>query len=212
MTDVLFNNSSAREHFMLDLQACYVSAPVRKSHVLSVPFGDGEIDAMEGKFPVYEHRILTLVFTMLSAKQAIGRILSELEGKKYQIITPDQPNYYWEGVIRVSSCGQRDGDTVTMMGNVFPWRMSLQTVSKTWGVHNDWAAGSLYNNGMRPVVPEMTVLDNPVTVKLPPQYTQRTFDPGIYLVSDYVIPPNGGRRGLLYMGGSLKFEYREAIL
>ncbi len=165
MSDVSINGKSSRYHYGLELQACYVSAPVRKYYPVDIPCGDSVIDMMQGE-PVYEQRILTMEFSIaeVRAQDTVPRILAELNGRTVDVITPDNPSYYWTGTVRIVSAGRRMGDAVVLECQVFPWRQSnYPTVHK----HQSSATQIPFvwrNAGSRVVVPRITVTGAPATI------------------------------------------------
>lgn len=210
MPDISFNGKSSRYHYGLELDACYVSAPVRKSYPVDIPCGDAVIDMMQGE-PVYEQRSMTMEFTIaeIHAQDTAPRLLAELVGRTVDMITPDNPFYFWTGTVRLASAGRSRGDAVVLEAQVFPWRRSNYPTVHEYKASEAQTPFVWRNAGSRVVVPRITVTGGPATITA--RGITKTVDPGTYLFSEFKILGQSTLDGVL-SGGVIHAEYREAIL
>lgn len=69
MAEMSIDGKSTLTYWGLELEECYVTAPERKTFMLDIPGGNGQIDAMRGLCdPVYAMRTLTAVFKITEPK------------------------------------------------------------------------------------------------------------------------------------------------
>jgi hypothetical protein len=206
-----FDGRSSLYYWGMELLECYSTTPRRKTHMIDIPAGDGQQDAMRGlAAPVYEMRTLTAKFKVPQYRfdDLITQLNAELAGREVPIIPPNDHSHYFLGEVRIRGGGAASGEIV-VEATVMPWKYSSREtvcivsasalpVSYTW-----------YNGGTRSVVPELTVENSAVTVSID-DYTT-TIHAGIHDLSELEIPARG-EITVTVMGGSMTARYREAIL
>lgn len=208
---MFFDGRSSLYYWEMELLECFISTPRRKTCMIDIPAGDGQMDAMRGLgAPVYEMRTLTAKFQVLRHRfdEITTRLMSELCGREVRIIPPNDLAHFFIGEVRVKGGGAASGEIV-IEATVLPWKFdaietkcivpaSTTPVSYTW-----------YNGGFRPVVPELIVQDEAVVVSVDNYST--TISKGIHDLSELEIPARG-EITVTVMGGALTARYREAIL
>lgn len=195
-----------------EAQENYVDVPGHSGQLdLSTALTDGE--------PYYRNREFVATFessegTYLEREQRINTMVNKLDGRRQNIILPDDPTHYLTGRIRVEKIyNDLAHAAVQVTATCDPWRYNAsETVVWLQATANEQTA-ALINTGRCPVVPHLTVSGGSVTIKFTAGASEftRTLSPGEYTIADIYL--KNGSAPLTYSGsGQVTLTYREAVL
>lgn len=110
MQGVLFGNLHTYDDYSLMMSAPpVVSPPKPREHWVEIPGMDGALDLSKvqtGEMQ-YELRTIGLNFVYIGAREnwptVYSRIMNDLNGKHMHITLDFDPNYYYDGIVRVES-------------------------------------------------------------------------------------------------------------
>lgn len=209
--EMFFDGRSSLYYWGMDLLECYISTPKRKTCMIDIPAGDGQMDAMRGLgAPIYEMRTMMAKFQVPahSFDELTTRLMSELCGREIPIIPPNDLTHFFVGEVRLRGGGAASGEIV-IEATVMPWKFDARETKCIVPASTTPVSYTWYNGGFRPVVPELTVEDEAVVVSVG-DYTT-TIYAGIHDLSELEIPARS-KITVTVMGGALTARYREAIL
>lgn len=200
------------------LASLKLSAATRKTNFIDIPGGDGTVDlalTLSDGIPRYGDRTLTAKLecsegTRLERKTLIRTMLNALDGLRMNIVLPDDPDYYLDGIVHVAvDYNDLAHASVTVTAVCNPWLYKKTETSQTFTASTTAKTTTLPNSGRLIVIPTITVTGG--TVLLVVGSSSKSFSAGTYLWPDLMIR-NGGQ-SITYSGsGSIKFTYREAVL
>jgi hypothetical protein len=195
-----------------EYQENYVSVPGHSGLLdLSTVLTDGE--------PYYGSREFEAILessegTRLEREERINRMVNQLDGLRYNITLPDDPEHYINGRVRVERLFNNPVNaSVRVTATCDPWRYNnAETVVALLATDTEQTA-PLINNGRCSVVPTIIVTGGDVTIKYNTEAVARTqtlspgehIEPNLYLKTGVLL--------LRYQGsGQIIFTYREAVL
>lgn len=195
-----------------------LSDPEQKTNYVEKTGGDGSWDlstAMTEGIPRYKDRSLTVTLecstgTRASREELISEMVNQLDGFKWQIVSPDKPDHYLVGRLHVAvNYNDLAHAAVTVTGTCEPWLYSTQETVLTLNATSTKIKVMLSNNGRRAVVPTLTVTDS-VLLEYGGDSLQLS-TAGTYEWPALLLTP--GNHLVNYSGsGTLTFTYREAVL
>jgi phage-related protein len=201
----------------LILTAKDVTPPEPKTNYIELDGMSGTLDlseALTGEI-TYRDRTVTASFwtdegSRVERSLLLGNIIASLHGRKIKIIEPDDPEYYFNGRIKIkSSSNTIPYLTFTLEAVCEPWKYAVNETIRTVTVNGSAPVGAvLNNNGVKTLSPTITVT-GAVDIVLDGVKTSLT--EGSYKLSDIKL-----KRGVNLVSvsgeGSATFAYREAIL
>lgn len=209
--EMFFDGKSTLKDYLLDLQSCYITAPVRKQYLVNVFGADGEDDLADGLGPArYETRTVTAKFlpAVSGGRGLVSALLHELEGRTVQIVLPDDPEHYMTGCVHVASAGIGDSGEITITARCLPWRYAATECVCVCPASESDAEYTLYNSGGREAVPTVTVsADARITM----DGVSLALSAGTYLLTELTIP-GGESISFQVSGGPVELRFREAVL
>ncbi len=195
-----------------EAEESYANIPGRNGLLdLSTVLTDGE--------PYYGSREFEAVLessegTRLERDERINSMINRLDGWRFNITLPDDPNHYITGRVRVERLyNDLAHASVRVTATCDPWRYNNSETVVGLIATNTVQTTSLLNTGRRSVVPRITVTGGDVTIVFntgTEEYT-KTLSPGIYTLP-YIYLKTGSAP-LRYSGsGQITLTYREAVL
>ena len=220
MRKIIFGSYDTWVDWGLTLTSLELSTPEYKSCFVSVPGRDGDLDlstALSDGEPRYNNRELTATFelstgTRESRLSIFSAILNALDGRRVNIILPDDAMHYIVGRVRVviDYCGPAHG-ALTITGNCEPWRYATTDKSCTLTATRTGKNATLINEGRRILAPTIVVSGASASVELTSGERNWTLAAGTYILPDLQLRP--GNNVITYRGtGTMVVSWREAIL
>lgn len=207
------------------LTAWNFSKAIAKESYAEVPGHNGHIDlstALTDGEPYYGNREFEAVFessegTRLAREERINQMINKLDGWRFNITLPDDPDHYISGRVRVERLyNDLAHASVRVSATCDPWRYNNSETVVGLIASSTTQTTSLINNGRRAVVPSVTVSGGTVLVSFgigdgvqswslnSREYKPKDL-PDLYLKS--------GATPLAYSGtGQITLTYREAVL
>lgn len=187
-----------------------------------VPGHSGPLDlstALTDGEPYYGPRQFEAVLessegTRMEREQRINSMINKLDGRRANIILPDDPTHYISGRVRVERLYNDPAHaSVRVTASCDPWRYNnAETVVGLVATETEQTV-ALINNGRLSVVPNITIVGGSVTLKFNTGTEERTWtrSPGEYTLPDIYLKT--GAAPLRYSGmGEVILTYREAVL
>lgn len=192
--------------------------PDDQQNLVAVPGrAKGPLDmstALTGGIPTYGSRSLTARFELSAGTRAerndhISRMINELDGLRWQIVLPDDPDRYVEGRVRVKTeYSDLAHAAVSVTAVCEPWRYNKLETEIAYEVSDEEREGVLPNLGRRVLTPRIRVEG---IVTLTCDGNTWTLGSGEYILPELLLRP--GNNPVAYRGGGLiTFTYREAVL
>ncbi|MFQ6794667.1 MAG: hypothetical protein ACLRT4_18070 [Thomasclavelia sp.] len=104
---VSFDNYNSADDFGMILSDYEVSPAVKKTHFISVPGRNGDLDVSSYLGESYENRTITITLNKRLNIDNLPVFQSELEnkinGKRMEIIFSNDSSYYWIGLVSLNS-------------------------------------------------------------------------------------------------------------
>lgn len=215
---VIFGNYDTVRDGPWTLSTLTFPEPEYQSNMVEIPGRDGLLDlstVLTNGEPRYGSRELKIVLecsdgTRADRIQLVSDIINQLDGRRMQIILPDDPDRYIEGRVSVrTEYNDQAHAAVTVTATCDPWRYNrVESVIKVEGTL-EGVLTVLANNGRRTVIPSVTITGE---VVLSDGNYEWTLTPGTYTLVDLLL--TAGCRTLITCTGSgtATFTYREAVL
>ena len=152
--------------------------------------------------------------TRLEREERINKMINKLDGWRFNIILPDDPQHYINGRVRVEKLyNDPVHAAVSISATCEPWRYNnSETVVGLIATAAEQTA-ALINNGRRSVVPTINVTGGAVFLKFNTSAGEQSWalEPGEYILADIYL--KSGSAPLTYSGsGQITLTYREAVL
>ena len=202
------------------LASLKLSDATRKTNYVDKTAGDGSWDlstALSDGIPRYNDRTLTVKLecsegTRLERKALIRTMLNGLDGMQKQIVLPDDPDYYLDGVVHVAKdYNDLAHASVTVTAVCHPWLYKKSETTQTFTASTTAKTATLPNSGRLVVIPKITVSGSSASVVVVSGTASKTFSAGTYQWPYLIVRPGG--QAITYSGsGTIKFTYREAVL
>ena len=190
----------------------------RKENLVDKPGGHGHWDlstVLTDGEPVYEARTLTATLECsegdrLSREAEIDIMINRLDGWTMQIVLPDRPLQYLNGVVHVERLyNDMAHASVAVEITCEPWRYNAAETVISLTATAEAQTASIVNPGRRAVVPLLEITDG--TVNLIFGSASWALAPGSYQLPDLRL--TYGAHPLTYSGtGTVKIIFREAVL
>ena len=187
-----------------------------------VPGHSGPLDlstALTDGEPYYSSRPFTAILessegTRLEREQRIDTMINKLDGWRWNIVLPDDPNHYISGRIRIEKLYNDPAHaSVQVTATCDPWRYNAaETVVGLIATENEQTA-LLINNGRRSVVPRISITGGDVRLRFNDGTQTLTWmlGPGEHTLGAIYL--RSGSAPLMYTGaGIVTLTYREAVL
>ena len=215
---IQFGNFHTAEDWDLILHSKTLTPPKPKTHYVAIPGRDGDLDlseALSGDIH-YENRIATFNFiltegTYSDREDSLTEIVTQLHGKRLQIIDPDYPGYYLSGRCTVTERTNINAyGTITVEANCDPYKYALEQTTRHVAVtpSNGTISVVCSNTGRQTVTPTITVTGS---VTLTYGTTTTVLSAGTYVLPGLQFA-TGTTTVQVSGNGSIAFTYREAIL
>lgn len=195
------------------------SDPVYDQTFVKIPGSSVTLDmstALTDGEPTYNQRTLTALFESsegdrLTRKARIDAMVNLLDGRRLDIILPDDPDHYITGRISVQVVyNDLAHASVRVVAICDPWRYNIRETVKTLIATTEEQTAILFNSGRNIVVPTLEVTGE---VVLKYGSSIHGLDAGTYKMPALYMTP--GAHEMTYSTpsmGSLTFTYREASL
>lgn len=211
---IVFFGGESSSDWGLKLYDFQISPPEPQTVYVDVPFRDGTLDfstALTDGVVHYKNRTITMGFDLLGDwskwLEATSKINNSLLGKKLQIRTELELEYYYLGRCMISNLKDSFAlGSITITATCDPYKYKLSPTVREYDVKGTLSIGPL--NGRMPTVPtvttdaEITVKFNGSTIVFPPGTRK---DPSLLFVEGYNHMELTGT-------GHIKFEYQEGEL
>lgn len=220
MRNITFGTYNTWSDWGLTLTGYKLDDATYKSSFVSVPGRDGDLDlsaALTGGEPRFNSRALTATFELSAGTRdtrltTFSQICNALEGRRVNIVLPDDATHYITGRchVAIDYCDPAHG-ALTITANCDPWRLAStqRTVSVT--AESTPKTATLTNSGRRLLVPTVVITGTYASFALTFGEETWTLSAGTYQLPDLQLQP--GSNTVTYSGtGTAVFTYREAIL
>jgi hypothetical protein len=167
--------------------------------------------------PTYGNRALTATFECsegdrLQRKQWIAEMVNALDGRRWDIILPDDPHHYAVGRVRVKPLYNDPAHaSVSVTAVCEPW---LYNIFETVVVLQPTATTqvtALVNNGRMPLMPSVVVTGAGASALIECGAARYALGEGTYELPELFLRP--GETAVKYSGtGTVSITYREAVL
>lgn len=203
------------------LSALSFPEPEYQANMVEIPGRDGLLDlstVLTNGEPRYGNRTLEATLecsdgTRADRTKQISAIINQLDGRRLQIVLPDDPTRYIEGRVRVETKYNDPAHAAVAVSAVCdPWRYNHhETVLRIDGTEAG-ALTVLTNGGRRTVTPSVTISGDDASVVLSDGDYTWELTAGVYTLVDLVLTA-GCRVPITCKGkGTAAFTYREAVL
>lgn len=195
-----------------------LSDPIHETNYIKIPGSSVTLDlstALTDGEPTYEARTLTATFessegSRLERKARIDTMVNALDGRRVDIVLPDDPDRYITGRVSVRlNYNDLAHASVSVEATCEPWKYNdIETVVALTATADEQTV-SLPNNGRKPVIPTIEVEGGTVSLS----FGEKTWSlaAGTYILPDIYLKTGG--HALKYSGtGTVTLTYREAIL
>ena len=151
------------KHSWLDWHLVPLSKPVIPppelvENYVDIPGANGQLDLSEvvNGFPTYKNRSGEFSFVIDPAywflDKAYDEIANELHGKRTRVILTDDPNWFYEGRVSISSAeAGRDYSTISFKYNFDPFKLSVDVVPGLSGINVSGTTEVTVPIGMSPM-------------------------------------------------------------
>lgn len=187
----------------------YIDIPGRIDGPLDASTALTDGDALYGA-RAFEAILESSEGTRLDREARISAMVNQLDGRRFDIVLPDDPTHHIRGRVRVAKLfNNLAHGSVKVTATCEPWRYNnTDTVVGLTATEAEQTV-TLHNMGRRTVAPMLKVMGGPVHL---------TFGTSRWALSegDYQLPElflSQGAHPLTYSGaGTLLLSYREAVL
>lgn len=213
---IKFGNYHTADEWELILNSKSLTPPTPKEIYVSVNGRDGDLDlseALTGEVK-YENRTASFTFLLtngshLDRERIIREILATIHGRKLQIITDDEEEYYLVGRCTVTNTTNNKAyGSVEIKCNCEPWRYSIFNVVRNITVTGETTDIVCVNKGVKTVTPEINVTGSVVI-----QFNSKSvaLSDGTYKITDLLLK-TGATKITIQGTGTVTLTYKEAIL
>lgn len=197
------------------------SKAVANESYADVPGHNGQIDlstVLTDGEPYYKNREFEAVLessegSRLAREERINQMINKLDGWRFNITLPDDPDHYISGRVRVERLyNDLAHASVRVSATCDPWRYNnWETVVGLVASSTEQTA-ALINNGRCSVVPTIKVAGTAsVKFQVGTEVRTWTLSAGEYTLPDIYL--KSGSAPLIYSGtGEITLTYREAVL
>lgn len=204
------------------LAMCTLGSAERQESYVEVPGHNGPLDlstVLTDGEPYYGSREFSATLessegTRLEREERISKMVNQLDGWRYNIVLPDDPEHYIVGRVRVEKLYNDPAHAaVQVTATCDPWRYNkTETVVGLRATATEQTV-PLINSGRRSVVPNIKVTEGDVTLIFNNGSEEYTWalSPGEYIQAELYLKT--GSVPLRYSGtGQVTLTYREAVL
>ena len=204
------------------LAGCTLGSAERQESYVEVPGHNGPLDlstVLTDGEPYYGSREFSATLessegTRLEREERISKMMNQLDGWRYNIVLPDDPEHYIVGRVRVEKLYNDPAHAaVRVTATCDPWRYNkTETVVGLRATATEQTV-PLINSGRRSVVPNIKVTEGDVTLIFNNGSEEYTWalSPGEYIQAALYLKT--GAVPLRYSGaGQVTLTYREAVL
>lgn len=194
-----------------------LSDPTHEQNFIKIPGSSVTLDlstALTDGEPAYNTRTLTATLESsegdrLERKARIYDMVNRLDGRRMDIILPDDPGLYITGRVSVKvDYNDLAHASVSITAVCEPWRHNNTETIVTFSSTSTEKTSTVANNGRKPVIPTLEVTGS---VTLTFEEKTHALTAGTYILPDLYLTP--GDHDLTYSGtGTLTLTYREAVL
>ena len=191
-----------------------------KTNYVDKPGGDGTWDlstVLTDGQPRYGDRTLTVTLERsdgdrLHRKAATREMINYLDGLRWNIMLPDDLDYYLSGRVSVAPEYNDQAHAAVIVTAVCePWLYVQSAKQYVYHASTKTQTATLSNDGRKAVVPEIVVSGDGAEVKLEYRTVTQHLAQGTYILPDLFLLP--GSIDLTYSGsGTITISYREAVL
>lgn len=216
---VIFGTYNTATDGLWTLTALTLSDPAYDQNFVKIPGSSVTLDmstVLSDGEPTYGQRTLTATFESsegdrMTRKARIDAMTNLLDGRRLDIILPDDPDHFLTGRVSVQMVySDLAHSSVRIIAICDPWRYNAQETVVTLTATAKEQTALLSNLGRRSVVPIIQVTDE---VLLKFNNTTLALSPGTYKIPDIFL--STGAHELIYSSvanGSMTLTYREASL
>ena len=218
---IIFGSYDTALHGLWTLNQLAFSDPVHQSNLVTVPGRDGALDlstVLNDGEPNYGTRTLSARFessegTRMERNARISAMVNQLDGRRMDIILPDDPTRYVTGRVSVMvEYSDMAHAAVNVSAVCDPWRYNRLETVLTLEATNAEQLTVLPNSGRRIAVPSVTVKGSAANVLLACNGDEWELPAGEYRLLGLKLP-GFTNTPLTYSGtGTVVLAYREAIL
>jgi hypothetical protein len=202
------------------LAAWSLSPAIQKTNIIEIPASSAMLDlstALTDGEPCYSPRTLTVTLESsegdrLARKGRIDTMVNELDGRRVQIVLPDDGSHYLIGTLSVQELYNDPAHaSVQVTALCDPWKYSDEETTYTLQATTEEKGASIINNGRLSVIPSVEILDGDVQLRFLTNAATWSLNPGVYYLPDLYLTP--GTHRVRYSGaGRVVLKYREAVL
>ena len=216
---VIFGTYNTATEGLWTLTALTFSDPAYDQNFVKIPGSSLTLDmstVLSDGEPTYSQRTLTATFESsegdrMARKSRIDAMTNLLDGRRLDIILPDDPDHFLTGRVSVQMVySDLAHSSVRLVAICDPWRYNTQETVVTLTASTKEKTALLSNLGRRTVVPTLMVTGE---VLLKFNNTTHTLSAGTYKVPAIFL--NTGAHEIIYSTpstGSVTLTYREASL
>lgn len=214
---IIFGVYDTAKDGLLTLTGWQLSEPIYKDNFVPVPGRDGDLDfstVLTDGEPRYNNRELTATFessegTRLDRKAIFEEMQNLLDGRRMNIVLPDDDLHYIAGRVRVAiEYNDPAHGALTVTAICEPWQYAVNETVHVLAASDVEQSYILKNAGRRVLIPSVVVTG---AVDLAYGGSNWSLSAGAYTLPDLMLYP--GAAIIKYRGtGTLTFRYREAIL
>ena len=196
------------------------SVPDYQANLVTVPGRDGLLDlsgVLTNGEPSYNDRVLTARLecsegTREDRVRLVDDIVNRLDGRRLDIILPDDPEHYVTGRVHVQpEYNDMAHAAVVVSATCGPWRYALEERTLSLELTNAEQLTVLPNSGRRAVVPQVVVSGASASAFLTVGEKQWRLGAGVHKLTGLLL--RTGNTALTYSGyGKVAITYREAVL
>ena len=217
---IIFGDYDTARDGLWTLCSWTLSVPEFQSNLVTVPGRHGPLDlstALTNGEPCYESRTLTARLessegNRLARADRIHEMVNHLDGRRMDIILPDDPTRYITGRVQVRpEYNDMVHAAVVVTAECDPWRYNKIKTRRMLHATETEQLVALSNTGRRVLIPDITVTGEGARVQLTVgSYTWELEEGGYYLPE---LELRHGNTALQYSGsGVVEISYREAVL
>lgn len=218
---IIFGSYDTALHGLWTLNQLAFSDPVHQSNLVTVPGRDGALDlstVLNDGEPSYSPRTLSARFessegTRMERNARISAMVNQLDGRRMNIILPDDPTRYITGRVSVMvEYSDMAHAAVNVSAVCDPWRYNRLETRLTLEATDAEQLTVLPNSGRRIAVPSVTVKGGSARARLVWNDLEWVLPAGEYRLVELRLP-GFTNTPLVYSGrGVITLAYREAIL
>lgn len=130
---VKFNDLNSKTDFEMILEDYTIPPAKKKTHLVSIPGRNGDLDLSDYLGSAYENREISMSFFKKVHISDLNDFQSEIEktlnGQKMKIVFSNDPDFYWEGRISITDIVKLSIRMVrvTIKLNADPFKTNIKT-------------------------------------------------------------------------------------